>query len=55
MEQSELLRYLSTVLEQLGLTYLITGSMVTIAFGEPRLTNDIAVVVQLPQSLVRDF
>lgn len=48
MEPYELLRYVVTVLEQLELPYLITGSMASIRFGEPRLTNDIDIVVRLP-------
>ena len=47
MEQSDLLRHVCTVLENLGLPYLITGSQATIAFGEPRFTNDIDIVVSL--------
>jgi hypothetical protein len=39
MEQSELLRHVVGVLERLGLRYLVTGSVVTIFFGEPRVTN----------------
>ncbi|HEV7669439.1 MAG TPA: hypothetical protein VGS22_13020 [Thermoanaerobaculia bacterium] len=41
MEQSELLRFFTTVLEQLGFRYFVTGSVATIFFGEPRFTNDI--------------
>lgn len=47
MEQSDLLRYVCSTLETLGIPYLVTGSQATIAFGEPRLTNDIDVVVAL--------
>jgi hypothetical protein len=47
MEQSDLLRHVCTVLENLGLSYLITGSQAAIAFGEPRFTNDIDIVVSL--------
>jgi hypothetical protein len=47
MEQSDLLRHVCTVLENLRLPYLITGSQATIAFGEPRFTNDIDIVVLL--------
>ncbi len=47
MEQDELLRRLVETLERLNLTYLITGSIATILYGEPRFTNDIDVVVQL--------
>jgi hypothetical protein len=44
----ELLRFLSERLETLQVTHLITGSMASVAFGEPRFTNDIDVVVDLP-------
>ena len=47
MEQSDLLRKLAAELERLGISYLVTGSIATIAYGEPRLTNDIDVVVDL--------
>ncbi len=47
MEQSELLIRLCTHLTEIGVRYFITGSQATIAFGEPRFTNDIDVVVDL--------
>jgi hypothetical protein len=55
MEQSELLRYFTAVLEQLGLRYFVTGSMATIFFGEPRFTNDIDIVVDLPAGQISAF
>ncbi len=42
MEQSELLRFVVSVLERLHLPYFVTGSTVTIFYGEPRFTNDIS-------------
>ena len=55
MEQSELLRYLVIALERLGLRYFVTGSIVTIFYGEPRFTNDIDVVVDLQTDNVVEF
>ncbi|HEV2854162.1 MAG TPA: hypothetical protein VHC97_15315 [Thermoanaerobaculia bacterium] len=55
MEQSELLRRVTGVLERLGLRYFVTGSMATIFFGEPRFTNDIDIVVDLPASRIADL
>lgn len=52
MEPSELLRIVVGALERLELPYLVTGSMATIFYGEPRYTNDIDVVVQLPNHKV---
>jgi len=42
-------------LHRLSLDYLVTGSMATIAYGEPRLTNDIDIVVDLDLSHVPAF
>ena len=55
MEQSELLRYLVATLERLGVSYLVTGSVATIFYGEPRLTNDIDVVIALPADRIAEF
>lgn len=55
MEQSELLRYVTTSLERLGLRYFVTGSVATIFFGEPRFTNDIDIVVDLPADRIPEF
>ena len=53
MELSELLRFVTGTLDRLGIPYLVTGSMATIAYGEPRLTNDIDLVVRLsPQQVL---
>jgi hypothetical protein len=42
-------------LERLQIPYLVTGSMATIAYGEPRFTNDIDVVVALSLDQVDAF
>ena len=55
MEQSELLRRVTGVLERLGLRYFVTGSVATIFFGEPRFTNDIDIVVDLPPAKISAF
>jgi hypothetical protein len=34
-------------LNQLGVRYMVTGSVASIAYGEPRLTHDIDIVVEL--------
>jgi hypothetical protein len=47
MDPSELLERLAQTLETLRIPYLITGSMATIAYGEPRFTNGVDVVVRL--------
>jgi hypothetical protein len=55
MGQSDLLRFLCLHLERIGLRYFITGSQATIAFGEPRFTNDIDVVVELDEATCDRF
>ena len=55
MEQSELLRFVAAVLERLDLRYFVTGSTVTIFYGEPRFTNDIDIVVDLPAIAVAEL
>lgn len=55
MEPSDLLHFLVSTLERLGLRYFVTGSTVTIFHGEPRFTNDIDVVVDLPEAAVADL
>jgi hypothetical protein len=52
VNQAELLSYLADVLESLGVDYMIGGSQASPYYGEPRLTRDIDVVVDLrPQHL----
>ena len=53
MGPAELLRYVADVLDRLGIPYRVTGSMATIAYGEPRFTNDIALVVRLRADVTR--
>jgi hypothetical protein len=47
MEQYELLGYLVRCLEKLKIPYFITGAVASIAYGEPRLTNDIDIVAEV--------
>ena len=42
-------------IEELGLRYLVTGATATIFYGEPRFTNDIDVVVDLPGQRIGEF
>lgn len=59
MLQAELLRRLAQSLERLEIPYLVTGSVATIHWGEPRFTRDIDVVVELGvpdvRRLIREF
>jgi hypothetical protein len=44
MELYELLAQVVDTFKRLGIPYLVTGSVASMAYGEPRLTNDIDVV-----------
>jgi hypothetical protein len=47
MELFELLQKVVEVFESLNIPYLVTGSVASMAYGEPRLTNDIDIVADL--------
>ena len=59
MELFEVLQKIIGVFEKLSIPYLVTGSVASMAYGEPRLTNDIDVVADIKLShipgLVADF
>jgi len=43
----ELIAIFVAPLEQSGLRYLVTGSVAAMAYGEPRLTNDIDLILEI--------
>jgi len=47
MEQHELLRHVVRCFEKQRIPYFITGAVAAIAYGEPRLTNDIDIVAEI--------
>ncbi len=55
MDPGELLRFVTSALDRIGVDHFVTGSTATIAYGEPRLTNDIDIVVRLDDSSVEDL
>jgi hypothetical protein len=55
VEQSDLLRSVVAVIERLGVPYMIVGSYGSIVYGEPRFTNDVDIVTDLPADRVGDF
>ena len=50
MELFELLEKIIEVFENLSIPYLVTGSVASMAYGEPRLTNDIDIVADVTLS-----
>lgn len=55
MEQRELLRRVVETLERLGLPFLVTGSVASIFYGEPRFTNDIDIVADISTEHIPGF
>ena len=55
MEQIDLLRYAVETLEELNLRYAVVGAFASGAYGEPRFTQDIDVVFELPASQIARF
>lgn len=55
MELFDLLRHCVDVLESLRVPYFVTGSLASVYYGEPRLTNDIDIVIDLQTHHVARF
>lgn len=55
MSQPELLKQVITTLEEIGIDYMITGSIVSSLQGEPRSTHDIDCVITLGKPAVNKF
>jgi hypothetical protein len=53
MEPTELLRLVGEQLDRIGCQRFTTGSVVSMVFGEPRLTNDIDIVVRMDECQAR--
>jgi hypothetical protein len=47
LNQAELLERVIEILESQHLTYMLVGSFASAAYGEPRLTHDIDIVIEL--------
>jgi len=43
----ELLQQVISAFEELNIRYVVTGSVASMAYGEPRLTNDIDIVADI--------
>ncbi len=52
MEQDELLRHAARCFVEHGIRYFVTGAVAAIAYGEPRLTNDIDIVADLDEDKI---
>jgi hypothetical protein len=55
MPQFALLKRVVSILDKLRIPYLITGSLASSAQGDPRLTHDIDLVIEISQNSVQEF
>jgi len=55
MEQPELFRYTLDLLEQLDITYFVVGSLASMAYGEPRSTLDIDIVIDPTEAQLKSL
>jgi hypothetical protein len=53
MPQSDLFLLFTEPLERAGLSYMVSGSVASMVYGEPRLTNDTDIVVLVKPSEVK--
>lgn len=51
----ELLELVVNVFERYNISYFVTGSVASMAYGEPRLTNDIDIVADLNNEHIKDI
>ncbi len=51
MLEPDLVLLFTRPLDALGISYMVTGSVAGILYGEPRVTHDVDVVVELPRRL----
>lgn len=55
MAETRLYQIFVGIFNRLGIRYMVTGAAASIVYGEPRLTNDIDVVLDLTPSKVEPF
>jgi hypothetical protein len=55
LDQADLLRYAIEALEDRGIVYMVVGSFGSAVYGEPRLTHDIDIVVELSGAQVEQL
>ena len=55
MEQEKLLRKIGSILENLDISYIITGGIAVVVWGRPRFTADIDIVIELAPQKLKEF
>ena len=53
MTDPDLIRLFIAPLEKLGLSYMVTGGVASVVYGDPRFTRDVDVVLELRRADVR--
>lgn len=55
MKQKDVFGYVIDVLNRLGILYMISGSIASIAYGKPRLTYDMDIVIDLDKTQAKNL
>ena len=55
VEQIDLLKHAIDALEKLEIPYMLVGSIASTVYGEPRFTQDIDIVLELPVAQIPAF
>lgn len=55
MQEPNLFQIFTSRLNKIGIRYMITGAVAVIIYGEPRLTQDIDLVIELKVDALQDF
>lgn len=55
MSEGDLFLEFVRPLDALGLRYMLTGSVAATLYGEPRVTHDVDIVVELPPRMAKAF
>ena len=55
MQEIELFKTFIRPLDQLDIHYMVTGSVASIIYGEPRLTHDIDIVLEISQGCLEEI
>ena len=55
MNQQEFFSKILKTLDKLNIPYMVSGSVGSMLYGEPRLTNDIDIVIDLKPGKLKNF
>jgi len=55
MQERSLFKIFTDRLNKLGVPYMMTGSVASIIYGEPRVTHDIDIVITIPINYSQRF